>query len=245
MLPVRNRPDFATRFPMIKVRECHDAGDAHSSSWAEEMALMRRAVERLATEKAEIAIPDYTATLGEIAQTLAAVADNPAIQLTPEDLAARMDAAATKARQKDRDELQQSHSRFDQASRDLRSVVRSARTADELRRHLSWAMGGGLAAGIILWSFLPGTIARTVPASWHWPEAMAVRTLRKPTIWEEGAQLMRVGSPPTFEALREANEILRDNREAIDRCRQEAAGTEQPVRCTIHIKAPPRDGQAR
>ena len=32
------------------------------------------------------------------------------------------------------------------------------------------AMGGGVLAGILLWSFLPGTIARTVPESWHWPE---------------------------------------------------------------------------
>jgi len=58
------------------------------------MALMRRAVEHLAAEKADIVIPDYSTTLGEmakrlsaIAQGLVAIADKPAVQLTPEGLA--------------------------------------------------------------------------------------------------------------------------------------------------------------
>ena len=29
------------------------------------------------------------------------------------------------------------------------------------------AAGGGILAGILLWSFLPGTIARAMPESWH------------------------------------------------------------------------------
>jgi hypothetical protein len=205
-----------------------------------EMALVRRAVEHLATEKAEIVIPDYSTTLGEMAQALADIADKPAMQFTPEDLAARIDATAAKARQKDHEELQQSHRRFDQAAHDLRNMVRSARTADEQHRRLHWTAGGGLAAGIVLWSFLPGAIARTVPASWHWPEAMATRTLGEPTIWEAGARLMRVGSPPAWEALSEAADTLRDNREAIDRCRREAAGSDRSVRCTIQIQPPGR-----
>src|SRR3546814_4372025 len=74
-----------------------------------EMALMRRAVEHLAAERADIVIPDYGATLGEItmrlgamAQGLIAIADKPAMHLTPEGLAARMEASAQAARRVDR-----------------------------------------------------------------------------------------------------------------------------------------------
>lgn len=202
-----------------------------------EMALVRRAVEHLATEKAEIAIPDYTMTLGEMAQTLAAIAAKPAMELTPEKLGARIEATAVEARQKDREDLHQSHRRFDQASHDLRAVVRSAHSADEQRRRLHWTAGIALAVGIVLWSFLPGAVARSVPASWHWPEAMAAGTLGEPMLWEAGARLMRTGNPSSWNALIEAADTVRDNQEAIDRCRSDAAPTERLVYCTIQVKA--------
>jgi hypothetical protein len=108
-----------------------------------EMALVRRAVEKLAAERADIVIPDYSATLGEIAQRLAAAAHGiktlaaqPAMQITPDEMGARIDAAAVKARRSDHAAIAAGQSRFDQASHDLRAVVRSARTADEQRRHL-------------------------------------------------------------------------------------------------------------
>ncbi len=200
-----------------------------------EMALVRRAVERLATEKAEIAIPDYTATLGEMAQKLAEIADKPAMQITPEDLAERMAAAAKAARQADAEALRQAREKFESGSAAMRQIAGSARTADEQRRHLSWAVAGGLTAGIILWSFLPGAIARTAPASWHWPETMATRMLSEPTLWEGGSRLMRIGSPPAWEALTKVAEMLRDNREGIDRCRRDADAARRPVRCTIEV----------
>ena len=49
-----------------------------------EMALMRLAVKRLATERAEIDIPNYSSTLTEMAERLVAIDDKPAMQMTPE-----------------------------------------------------------------------------------------------------------------------------------------------------------------
>ena len=66
-----------------------------------EMAMMRRAVEHLATEKAEIDIPDYSKTLGEMANRLVSIERQPAMQMTPEDFEARMTAAAARARRDD------------------------------------------------------------------------------------------------------------------------------------------------
>lgn len=54
-----------------------------------EVALMRRAVEQVAAEKADIHIPDYSNTLGELskhlgsaAQTLKVIVAKPAMELT-------------------------------------------------------------------------------------------------------------------------------------------------------------------
>src|SRR5690606_12000795 len=99
-----------------------------------EMALVRRAVEKLAAERADIVIPDYSATLGEIAQRLGATAQGmktlaaqPAMQITPDEMAGRIDVAAVKARRSDHAAIAEAQTRFDQASHDLRAVVRSAR----------------------------------------------------------------------------------------------------------------------
>ena len=56
-----------------------------------EMAMVRHTVQNMARERADIVIPDYTATLGQMAdqlaqvsKTLGAIGDKPAIELAPE-----------------------------------------------------------------------------------------------------------------------------------------------------------------
>lgn len=150
-----------------------------------EMALVRRAVEHLAAERADIIIPDYGTTLGEMAgrlgemaQLLAAIAGKPAMQMTPEDFAARMQAAAAQARRDDHIALADAQRQHVEAVRSLRALVGDAASIAEQRRHLKWAAGGGLLAGCLLWAILPGFVARILPVSWHLPERIAARTAR-------------------------------------------------------------------
>src|SRR3546814_6417993 len=71
-----------------------------------EVSLMRRAVERLAAERAEVPdVPDYSETLGVISRNLSATAQrvdalvkSPALSLTPEETGRQIDAASFKAR---------------------------------------------------------------------------------------------------------------------------------------------------
>jgi hypothetical protein len=93
---------------------------------------------------------------------------------------------------------------------------------------------GGLLAGCLLWSFLPGTLARAFPTGWHLPERLA-HTVGEPTLWESGVRLMRADSPQAWEAITAAAQMRRDNRDAIAACEQAAAKAKQPVRCTIRI----------
>lgn len=214
-----------------------------------EMALMRRAVEHLAAERADIIIPDYGTTLGEMAGRLGemslslfAIVSKPAMQMTPEDMAARMQAAATQARRDDHIALADAQRQHGEAVRTLRAFAGDVASLNEQRRRLKWAAGGGLLAGCLLWAVLPGLVARILPASWHLPERIAARTVGEPTLWEAGSRIMRADSPEAWNALTQAAELARDNREAIDACERDARKANQPVRCAIRIGARSRIG---
>lgn len=206
------------------------------------IAMMARAVEHLAAERASTDIPDYSATLGQmntrlaaVFQGLAGIAEKPAMQLTPEELAARMDAAAEKSRATDRTTLREAREAHQEAARIIRSLVGIISGANERRRHLIWAASGGLAAGCLLWSIMPGVILRALPTSWHLPESMAAHIIGEPTLWDAGVRMIRAGDPDAWQAIAAAAEMRHDNREVIAKCEQTAAKANQPVRCTIKV----------
>lgn len=222
------------------------AGDPAAEAFARlegELALMRRAVQHLAAERADIVIPDYGGTLtdmakrmGAMGESLKGMASHPAMQMTPDSIGQRIAAAAESARRSDHDRISQARSDLNHAAQEMRSVTAQARTAAEQRLQLYQVAGGALLAGILLWSFLPGTLARTMPEGWHWPERLAARMVGESTRWDAGARLMQSDSPEAWNALVQAADIRRDNREAIDACRKTAASSQQLVRCTVKIR---------
>jgi hypothetical protein len=208
-----------------------------------ELALMRRAVQHLAAERADIVIPDYSTTLtdmakrmGAISESLKGMAGHPAMQMTPDSIGNRIAVAAETARRGDQDRISQARSDLHNATQEMRSIAAYTRTAGEQRRQLYQVAGGALLAGILLWSFFPGTIARAMPERWHWPERMATRMVGESTRWDAGARLMQSDSPEAWNALSRAADIQRDNRDTIDACRKSAATSQQPVRCTVRIR---------
>ena len=209
-----------------------------------ELALMRRAVQHLAAERADIVIPDYGTTLtdmakrlGVISRGITTIADHPAMQLTPDSLGARIEAVAESARRSDHDRIKQARTDLNHAAQDMRAVTAQAQTAGEQRQQLFQVAAGSVLAGIFLWSFLPGTIARAMPDSWNWPERIATRMVGASSLWDAGARMMQAGDPQAWSALLHAADIQRDNREAIEACRKSATTTRQPVRCTVRIRA--------
>src|SRR3546814_14117214 len=76
------------------------------------------------------------------------------MELTPEDMAQRIDRAARQARESDASELHQAQECFDKGTYELRGIASTMRTIDEQRRHLLWAVAGGILAGCLLWSIL-------------------------------------------------------------------------------------------
>ena len=208
-----------------------------------EMAMVRHTVQNMARERADIVIPDYTATLGQMAdqlarvsRTLTAIGDKPAIELTPEDIAVQIKRASLDMLRDSSDLFRHGRKDLDLATSRLAAIVGRVRTEDEQKRQ-TWRFAGvGLAAGIMLWAILPGTIARAVPESWHWPEWIARKAVGEPSILEAGIRLIRSQNPEAWEELAEAQSILSKNREAFERCKERARKADQSVNCSLQME---------
>lgn len=143
-----------------------------------------------------------------------------------------------KAREDDKAEAGRVRQNQIDAVRALRQIIGHAQSRQGQREHLLWGIGGGILAGCLLWSILPGMIARIMPESWHWPERIARRTVDEPSLWEAGIRLMRAENPDAWAFVVDAAEMRRNNRETIAKCIRAAEKAEKAVRCTIKVYGP-------
>lgn len=211
-----------------------------------ELALLRRAVERLAAERAEVPeIPDYSETLGRMAKALNTTMQNVAVlakaaegNVAPRYVADRIVAAGAHARDEDRRMIASAGEKMEHATRALHGIGGVARRADEQRRTL-WQVGAGAClGGALLWTVVPGVVARALPERWQVPEWMAARTLDLPK-WEAGQRLMRAAAPDAFANIAAGDRIVTANRVVLEACRKRANKVGESVRCTVSI-APER-----
>ena len=209
-----------------------------------EMAMVRHTVQNMARERADIVIPDYTATLGqmshqlaEVSKTLGTIGNKPAIELTPEDIAVQIKRASLDMLRDASDLFRHGRKDLDLATGRLAAIVGRVRSEVEQKRQ-TWRFAGvGLAAGILLWSILPGTIARAMPESWYWPEWMAERALGDSSRWNAGSRMMQSADPLAWHVLVAAADMQRDNRNKIEDCRKRANSSGKSISCTLQIRA--------
>ncbi len=134
-----------------------------------ELALLRRAIEHVAAEKADIEIPDYSNTLAKLAKAVIALEGAPALQMTPEDFQRRITAAAALARREDQAAIAELKRELADTRSSLRTAIGTAASiAQQERERWRWA-GGGFIAGCLLIAVLPGFVANLAPTGWHWP----------------------------------------------------------------------------
>lgn len=237
--------DLEVEEPPTAQPEAAQGSDPATEAFARlegEMAMVRHTVQNMARERADILIPDYTATLGQMADQLeqvsdrlAAIGGKPAIELTPEDIAVQIKRASLDMLRDSSDLFRQGRKDLDTATGRLAAIVGRVRAEAEQKRQ-TWRFAGiGLAAGILLWSILPGTIARAMPESWQWPEWIARKAVGEPTIVEAGIHLIRSQNPEAWEELAAAQRLRSDNREALARCNDRAVEAEKAVNCSIKI----------
>lgn len=223
-----------------------DSGDGAAQAFEAlraEVTLMRRAVERLAAERMELPEPpDYSETLGVISKNLTATAqrvdalmNSPALRLTPDALARQISSAGSEARNADQRALATARQAFDDMTFRLGGYLTSARDAHVQDRWLYAVGAGGLIVGMLIWAGFAGIVARSVPASWQWPERMAARSLDMP-MWAAGQDLMASADPRRWDGIVAGDAIVAANRDALAACQHNAAKAKKPVRCVIEVR---------
>lgn len=224
-----------------------DSGDEAAQAFEAlraEVTLMRRAVERLTAERTELPeTPDYSETLGVIsnnllatAQRVDAIVDSPALKLTPEALGRQIASAATTVRAEDHRVLAAARQGLEDMIRQLRGYMVSQRTAFDQYRWIWLTALISLLAGMVIWAIFAGVVARSVPASWQWPERMAARSLNM-EMWPAGQDLMASADPRRWDSIVAGDAIIAPNRDAIAACQRAATKAKKPVHCMIEVKA--------
>lgn len=184
-------------------------------------------MQHLAAERADIVIPDYGATLtdmvkrlGAISESLKGISGHPAMQMTPDSIGNRIAAAAEAARRSDQDRISQARSDLIDAAQEIaapRSMCAPPPSSGSITT--KWRAG-------LCW--LLSCYAPSVPAPLPVPCPKAGTG--------QSAWLMQSDSLEAWNALVQAADIQRDNRDTIDACRKTAATSQQPVRCSVKIR---------
>lgn len=210
------------------------------------MELLTSAVENVVREKQAIEIPDYTSTLGEMngrlatfAGKLKTIAESPALKLAPETMGQEITKAAQAAREADRTTITQSQQLYREAHTNLHTIIGTVRAKREQHLHMLYTGIGTALTVSLLWLVYPGWAASIGPQSWLWPEGVARRTMGEATPWDAGIRLMRAANPEAWQAIVNAADLARENRNTIAACQKAAAKAKEQVRCTIRIEPAP------
>jgi hypothetical protein len=145
--------------------------------------------------------PDYSATLAQITEALKAtlasaarIEKSPAVRLSPDAMSAEIIKAGETARSAD---AQLIHNASDALSRGCGQIDLMIGRGQAVRRRWherAWIAAGGVLAGIILWSFLPGTVARAMPEDYALPQRLAARMIGT-DLWNAGEVMMNSADP--------------------------------------------------
>jgi hypothetical protein len=199
-------------------------------------------VEGFAARQQELHARDYGPDLAKILDLhqqvwaeLVALAKRPAMALTPRDIAAQIEAAATTVREADHRALLAAEHRIDNAVQALGKITVSALTAKKQRYWIAGVATAALVVGCAFGTIIPSRIAQAMPESWHWPESRAAAELNR-NGWEAGVRLLQVSSPRRLQALTDAAQLSIDNARALADCRSRAGNAADSVTCRVTVR---------
>lgn len=189
-----------------------------------EVALLNVALSGFAAERASA--PDYSETLGEIAQgvkvalaRIGKLATSPVLALSPAEIARQITTAGEAARLQDHAAWRQAQDNLQRAAGDLRDCVDTAKLASVQNWRLLQMALAGVAGGAVLGASLPAIVVQAAPESWAWPEKRAAQMLDR-DLWSAGERLLLIAAPDRWRALQATQRLVGDNQKALDRCVQ-------------------------
>lgn len=178
-----------------------------------EISLLRRAVERLADERA--AQPNYAPSLEAMTKRLEdligwakRVSERPALALTAETLAREITDAGSTARARDQAMLNRAADMMEAAGGRIDAMIARSRSVAEQNRELMRNRIAFGVAGMALFAILPGAVARSLPIRWAVPERIAARMLGT-DMWHAGRTMMAKADPDRWRQI-----VAREQEEA-------------------------------
>ena len=202
-----------------------------------EVSELRRAVAALPGAWEENRAPDYTPSLGTIAQGLMAVENqlagiekHPALRLTPEQ---HQQAVAQAGNMLMREAVQKLDRAAQDAERErhqLTGLIGAVRKQDEQRNWLLWTALGALVFGLLVSPFVAGVMP-------FGGDSAVAALIMKADRWNAGVALMQAGNPEGWRGVADASNLVRVNQEALAACREAAAKAKKEQRCTITVPA--------
>ena len=169
-----------------------------------EVTVMRRAMESLPAIIKGLASPDYSPSFGAVGKTLAGVdarlagiESHPALKMTPAQHGGAMRDAGAEIMRGAVVALNSAARELWDAKKELASIAVTARTAEAQKQALLWAIGAGVAVGLVLFPML-GAFA---PGGSY----LAAFATGNADRWQAGASLIQAGSPERAAALSAAS----------------------------------------
>jgi hypothetical protein len=209
---------------------------------ARKLAGLTAAVEGFAARQQELHARDYGPDLAKVLdqhqqvwKALLTLDKRPAMALTPRDIAAQIEAAATMVREADHPALLAAEHRIDNAVQTLGQITASALSAKKQRYWIASVAAAALVIGFAFGTIIPSRLAQAAPESWHWPEARAAAELNR-NGWEAGVRLLQVSSPRRLQALTDAAQLSIDNAGALTDCRSRAGNAADSVTCRVTVR---------
>ncbi|WP_446654668.1 DUF6118 family protein [Blastomonas sp.] len=211
---------------------------------ARRLAGVTAAVDGFAERQQDLLGRDYSEDLGLIGQSceglrqvIDALAQKPALTLTPEMIARQIEAAGQGAHRDANQALVAAQGSLQSSIAALFRVTGAVRAAKRHNQMLARAAGLALVLGWIGGCFIPPAIDWIVPEAWQWPEKRAESALRRDG-WEAGERLLFVDNPLRWKAIQAAVRISDANSHAIAKCASRATKLRlKSVGCSIEVSA--------
>jgi hypothetical protein len=202
-----------------------------------EVSELRRAVEALPGAWEDSRPPDYTPSLGTIAQGLAAVENqlagiekHPVLRLTPEQHQQVVAQAGNVLMREAVQKLDRATQDAERERHQLAGLIGTVRTQDEQRNWLLLAAAWALVVGLLVSPFVAGVLP-------FGGNSAVAALIMKTDRWNAGIALMQAGSPDGWRGVADASDLVRVNQEALAACREAAAKAKKEQRCTITVPA--------
>jgi hypothetical protein len=202
-----------------------------------EVTVMRRAMEGLPAVIKSLAPPDYSPSFGAVGKALAnvearlaGIEGHPALKMTPAQHGGAMREAGASIFGDAVSSLNLGAQQLWRVKEEVQSLAVTARSAEAQKQALLWAVGAGVAVGLVLFPML-GAFAPGGSFLAAWATGNADR-------WQAGVSLIQEGSPERATALAAASRLVNANIEALQACADAAKKAGKEQKCSVVVQAP-------